>query len=57
MNVYYNATTNEIYIDKGSKTTTVKLPEGTSDIEVAYVLQCQTTQAIIEQLLKIKGDM
>lgn len=49
-NVYYNATTNAIHIDSGSKTTTISLPHGIDPTEVAYVIKSEALLSIINQL-------
>lgn len=51
MNVYYNETTNEIYIDKGSQTTTVSLPRDIKPMEVDNVLHGDALKVIIDQLI------
>ncbi|WP_078816572.1 hypothetical protein [Sporosarcina newyorkensis] len=50
-NVYYNARTRQIYVDKpGGKTITIDLPAELDAVEIAYTVQSDTMRAVIEAL-------
>ena len=50
--VYVNAITHELYIDKGTQTTVIKLPKDIDTAELAEILQSKTVVALIDAIVK-----
>ncbi|WP_153733494.1 hypothetical protein [Sporosarcina obsidiansis] len=55
LNVHYSPMSRQVFIDEGSRTTTIDLPAGLDASELAYVLPSDTLRAIIQQLTNEKG--
>lgn len=55
MNVYFNAVTRTVSIDRGNRIIEVPLPTELDATEIAYVMASDTMRTIIEQLTK-RGD-
>ncbi|MDN4608640.1 hypothetical protein [Sporosarcina highlanderae] len=51
IDVHYSAISRQVFVDEGTKTTAIDLPDGLDAVEIAYVLQSDTLREIVAALV------
>lgn len=52
ISVHYSAVSRQVFIDEGTKTTVIDLPDDLDSAEIASVLQSDTMRAIVAAIVQ-----